>query len=162
MKIFMQKAFMITFFLIAMTLSGCAGQEEQSKNKEGENTMSDVSNPREDMDILKKWFPSVVGMESALWEAGALGLDEHENVPGPGVFYAKGFIFIEKEQIDEWFRTYQFEGEEISVRSEYWDESDYKDVKWFFSWDFNDDYKPGYYQGKLYLSEIGIWFDVVK
>ena len=39
---------------------------------------------------------------------------------------------------------------------------EYQDNQWYYSAEWEEQVKPGYYIGKFYLSGNVIWFDVVK
>ena len=48
------------------------------------------------------------------------------------------------------------------METQYVSIEEYQDNQWYYSAEWEEQVKPGYYIGKFYLSGNVIWFDVVK
>ena len=127
-----------------------------------EETEMEMENSlRTNTDILVKWFPHLKGIESAKWFAYSLGTDE-EPVPGPSIVRAYGLITLDKDWADEYFRNYVWETANIQIAESLPDAERYSKLNWNYSKDWENDVKPGYFNGKFYLSDNVLYFDVIR
>ncbi|MBR5951399.1 MAG: hypothetical protein IKZ87_08210 [Actinomycetaceae bacterium] len=94
---------LIVLGVVALGLAGCTST--------GSGTGADAPIRKTDVETLREdWLPNLEGVESAVWETGALGNnnDRAVTVPGPTDYFAYGFATLSPEQAETYRSTYEF------------------------------------------------------
>lgn len=120
-----------------------------------------MSNPRDDTDVLKRWFPNLDGVEGALWE-GEMMSEENDRIPGPSTAHACGFIYLTEDAAAQYMSTYNWTECNPDIKATSFDASAYEDNIWYVSDEFESDCKPMYFAGNFYFDGVCIWFDIVR
>lgn len=120
-----------------------------------------MENPTTDIEILKRWFPKLEGIQEALWEVKKLSNDTSP-VPGPGAFWAKGLIHLQKDVAKKYFEAYEWKEQTIQMECEHIDTTAFNNATWYYSKAFEESVKPYAYLGKFYFNGESIWFDVTR
>lgn len=126
-----------------------------------EKVVLNESNPRTDIEVLAKWFPNLEGMEHAIWEVDDLSSNS-SRVPGPSAFWARGFIYLQKETAEKYKSDYEWEERDIKLECDTIDITTFNNTTWYYSKAFEDEMKPASYLGNFYFNGEVIWFDVTK
>lgn len=149
---------LLIVLLLGICLCGCGSKAYMYERSEGQK----VEQIRTDAEILKRWFPNLKGIQSAEWEVEVLGSNEQSMVPGPGAFRACGYIFLDEENAKQYRDSYKWIIVEPEVPMRLVDNVTYEIDSWNYSKEWEDEVKPGYYDGKFYFSDGIVMFDVVR
>ncbi len=150
--------------VVATGLTGCgknAAQQRRGAETEYLEEAAKMSNPREDIDVLKRWFPNLEGVVSALWEGEVMGIQDN-TIPGPSTIHACGFIYLKDDMASQYLEKYTWTEENPNIKITSFDASAYENHIWYASEEFENDCKPMYFSGRFYFDGSCIWFDVIK
>ena len=107
---------------------------------------------RNDLEHIIKWFPKLEGVESAEWEIRADGQGKFTELPSPGTYTASGYIYLAQETANKYLEDYDRKEDtpEINFQSLSSDLLDHE--KWMYSWQFDHDFRPNKFIGKLWFN----------
>ena len=118
--------------------------------------------------VMQGLFPALPEISETMYEIDFL-VDWRDKVTAPVVgceYYLRGLMIFDEEVTREWMDTYRMEEAkpDISFKRIKPEKSlasrGYHNVTWYYSREFENEFKPERYQGHFYISEAGILFDL--
>ena len=151
----MWKKFIILLATVLLC-SGC-GIANTWKGRETSSAAdgSDAENIHTDLEQIQEWFPDLKGIQLAEWEI--IYDDEEGNalLPAPGSYTASGYIYLDHETAERYLKAYEWQDAEPDVEFRYISSAPVDDGKWMYSRQFDEDFRPRKFIGR-------IWFDGEK
>ena len=118
--------------------------------------------------VMQELFPALPEISEAMYERDFLP-EVYARATEPvvaGEYYLRGLMLFDGEITGEWLDTYRMEEAKPDVTFERITPKDslesrgYRNVTWYYSREFENEFKPERYKGHFYISEAGILFDL--
>ena len=137
--------------LCIFCMAGCNGRNGTDTGRNSAKTYYST-----ETDAVEKMFPSLEGIKAAEWEQVTMG-SGREEVPGPTDYRYQGYITLTDEAAEKFASEYSFDDAAPDVELETVSE---REGQWKFSNEFNNDMKPEYYSGKMWIDGNTIFFSI--
>lgn len=150
----------IVFLLVIILFcSGCQKTDIERK-KEALNTVEekDMENIHTDLEQIMKWFPNLEGVQSAQWEILMGDEGNFIDLPAPGSYTASGYILLNPETAAKYLEDYDWQDAEPGVNFQYISPEPLNEKKWMFSRQFDKDFRPLKFIGKLWFNGEAVLF----
>ena len=140
----------------------CEGCQKANIDPKGKTTYTveaeKVGNIHTDIEQIIKWFPDLVGIQSTQWEILMDDEGDYTSLPAPGSYTASGYIFLNQEIAEKYLEEYEREAAEPEVNFHYVSSNLLNNKNWMFSRQFDKDFRPLKFIGKLWFNGEAILF----
>lgn len=149
----------ILLLAILLFCSGCQNTDAKQKNETADAVEEQaMENVHTDPEQIHKWFPNLEGIQSTEWEIIMDEEGDHKDLPAPGSYAASGYIFLDSETAAKYLEEYEWQNAEPDVTFRYVSSDLLNEEKWMYSQQFDKDFRPRKFIGRLWFNGEAVLF----
>lgn len=118
-----------------------------------------------DKEAIISRFPNIGEIKNCYWKADLISKNGNDRVPGPSLYWMKGFVELDKDKISDFIEKYNMKELSLAPNLEFLPENfDLSTSRWFYSDMFNKYIIPPNFYGNFYVDNVNqvVYFEVTK